>query len=408
MIDTAIAMSPADTTPAAGAGAAQKSQPDGVGFGAVLDSKIKDEQSQTQDASSGREQKIEGQPDKPSPENRPDDDVAVGQASQAAGSQVASTAQSAGQGPGADLVVESAAAKTTPQQMEALAGQTASKKAALQGLPTESNAQEMQPDVDTDADSLAAPQDKTDSESPKNLFAVKLDPRAAPQAKPVETQPPDVTVKPHVMAALTDETTTQGIKVSVSDGSAKTGGDSTQSSQSQPNAAFVIPTRTSFESVITGLDKASTPQSAEPSTTEIIDQVVQQIKLRQFQGQTDMTIKLNPAELGALRLHISQNADGMTSLIHASSDHVKGLLQANLPALTQALLDAGVKMEQVTVTSGTPYGWLMHDSGSGTERQKSNSGNSGGSPEASVNPAAISAATGGVALGGSVGYNWLA
>ena len=177
----------------------------------------------------------------------------------------------------------------------------------------------------------------------------------------------------------------------------------------------MIPGRTSFESVIRSLDATVPAQSADMPNTEtrirIIDQVVQEIRLRQFQGQTDITIKLNPAELGALRLHISQTANGLTSLIQASSDLVKGLLQANLPALTQALSDAGVKMDQVTVTSGTPYDSLMHDNASGTAYQqggKSGRHNTGGSSETDVNPALINVAMGGVTPGGSVGYSWLA
>ena len=285
-----------------------------------------------------------------------------------------------------------------------------------------------QPDTSTDALKQTQTQDRpagTDTAEPtKAQLSVKADVRAAAaatvtaQAKPVEAQPTDVTLKPHVVAALMDEMKSQVIKVDVSGGSGKPGGDSAGSSRSQTaaqDAVFVIPGRTSFESVIRSLDATAPAQSTDTPNTEtrirIIDQVVQEIRLRQFQGQTDITIKLNPAELGALRLHISQTANGLTSLIHASSDNVKGLLQANLPALTQALSDAGVKMDQVTVTSPTSYDSLMHDNASGTAYQqdgKSGRHNTGGSSEMDVKGALINAAMGGVTPGGSARYSWLA
>jgi len=262
---------------------------------------------------------------------------------------------------------------------------------------------------------------KAEAQSPKDLLGTKIDPQVAntaAQTKPVETQPQDVTIKPQVTAALRDEMTTLVVKAGISDGSSRMGGDlkgSTQNQTADQGAAFAIPGRTSFESVIRGLETTSTPQTVNTPQTEtytrVIDQVVQEIRLRLFQGQTDMTVKLNPAELGALRLHVSQTADGMTSQIQASSDHVKGLLQANLPTLIQSLSDAGLKMEHVTVTSGPSYNSLMHDHAPGTAYQqgnKSHQDNSKGSRDTGLDPAMINAAMDGVAPGGSVGYSWLA
>ena len=106
----------------------------------------------------------------------------------------------------------------------------------------------------------------------------------------------------------------------------------------------------------------ATPEKAQafvgPSTdarveqhVRIIDQVVRDVKLYRLEGRSDILVRLNPPELGALRVHITQDAGGMHSYIHASSEHVRGLLQAHLPVLTDALAEAGLKMDSVSISS---------------------------------------------------------
>lgn len=170
----------------------------------------------------------------------------------------------------------------------------------------------------------------------------------------------------------------------------------------------------SSDLMVKGLDATQKPEAPTSSNTElqtkIIDQLVREVKLRQFQGQSDLMVKLNPPELGQIRLHITQTANGLTTQINASSEVVRGLLQAHIPALTNALADAGLRMDQVSVTSETSFDSLMQDNTSDTayqQRNKTRQQHSDKGQDMTVHPAMINAASG-FGAAGSIGYSWLA
>lgn len=103
----------------------------------------------------------------------------------------------------------------------------------------------------------------------------------------------------------------------------------------------------------------------QPARTElharVIDQVVKEVRLHTVDGHSNVVVKLNPPELGSLRLQISQDSTGLTSQIQASTEQVGRLLQAHVPALVDALADAGLKLDSVTISSGPSFGALAQD-----------------------------------------------
>lgn len=92
---------------------------------------------------------------------------------------------------------------------------------------------------------------------------------------------------------------------------------------------------------------------------QVIDQVVKEIRLHRLPERSDLVVKLNPPELGTLRVHITQDANGIYSQIQASNEQVKNLLQAHLPMLTNALADVGLRMDSVSVTSDAAFSTFL-------------------------------------------------
>ena len=167
----------------------------------------------------------------------------------------------------------------------------------------------------------------------------------------------------------------------------------------------------SFVREATPAAQASTEAAAPEVSQRIIDQVVREVTLRQFDGKSDLVVKLNPPELGALRVQITAGADGMTSQISASSNQVKGLIQAHLPALMTALSEAGVRMDQVSVSSGYSFDSMMQDAAYSSAQQRNNGSNhrSNGEQAYAVETGFMPiAAASAAAINGSAGYNWLA
>lgn len=141
----------------------------------------------------------------------------------------------------------------------------------------------------------------------------------------------------------------------------------------------------------------------------VIDQVVREVKLRRFDQGGEIIMRLDPPELGTMRVRITQDAGIMTGHISASSDQVKGLLQAHLSTLVDALSEAGVKMDSVSVSTGMPSGTPNHDGAAGSFQ-----GNFNGSRRrftasgASASAGALTGAAGAFTTNNNVGYSWLA
>lgn len=104
-------------------------------------------------------------------------------------------------------------------------------------------------------------------------------------------------------------------------------------------------------------------QNAASSETHvrIIDQVVQQVRLQQSDGAADLTIRLNPPDLGQLQLRVTRDASGVFTHIEASNNRVQGLLEAHMPLLMDSLTQAGVRMDSVSVSTSTAFGAFGQD-----------------------------------------------
>jgi len=187
-------------------------------------------------------------------------------------------------------------------------------------------------------------------------------------------------------------------------------GTDTSGSQNAYQSAASLATDSTVKQTNQTQAAQSTSQIDDSVHTRIIDQIVKEVKMIKLPQRTDLVVRLTPPELGSLRVQISQSANGMTAQIETSGDQVKSLLQAHLTALNQAFSDAGLKMDSVSVSSGTSFGSLMQDTAQGSAQQQysgqrryyGSSQDSGGSQNMinmPINSAAVDM---------NQGYSWLA
>ena len=188
-------------------------------------------------------------------------------------------------------------------------------------------------------------------------------PRAAPEALRVEQQTDSV-----VQAMRSQGAEPDAVEVAVSRTALETRSGGGDASGNTPAGGASVPASGSQFSAAMG----EATQAAEFPTNDsadqharIIDQVVREVRLHRFDDRSDLVVRLNPPELGVLRVRITQDAAGVSSHIQASSDHIRGLLQAHMPALVDALSDAGLKMDSVSVSSGSSFSALAHDAAHG-------------------------------------------
>ena len=91
---------------------------------------------------------------------------------------------------------------------------------------------------------------------------------------------------------------------------------------------------------------AGTPFMAEQ---EILDQVVQRLSLRSFQGGQRLTMDLQPAELGQVHLELIQEQDRIQVRLLAQSSEVQGVLERSLPQLQEALQQQGLRLDSIQI-----------------------------------------------------------
>ena len=116
------------------------------------------------------------------------------------------------------------------------------------------------------------------------------------------------------------------------------------------------------------------PVTRSTSDYNVTQQIVEQARLIQKAGSSEMVIKLNPEHLGELSLKVSVNGNGgVTATFHTDNAQVRAILETSMIQLKQQLNDQGLKVDSVEVQTGLQDGNLGDNPGSGAYQQGQNS-----------------------------------
>ena len=85
-------------------------------------------------------------------------------------------------------------------------------------------------------------------------------------------------------------------------------------------------------------------------TTELINQVVDNIRLNVSQNTTSIEMQLNPENLGRVYVHLSAKEGTVNAQFTATNEVVKEALEAQIVTLKENLNQAGVKVDAVEIT----------------------------------------------------------
>ncbi|MDH3346561.1 MAG: flagellar hook-length control protein FliK [Desulfobulbaceae bacterium] len=113
-------------------------------------------------------------------------------------------------------------------------------------------------------------------------------------------------------------------------------------------------TTTSFLSPLSGIDKTDSiiklPSGVTVSEHHIINQVAARITTNKSNNSSQLTLRLQPEELGELKLEIRMERDSIKAHIIAQNPHVQDILERNLPRLREALEQNGLHLEHIEVS----------------------------------------------------------
>jgi len=160
--------------------------------------------------------------------------------------------------------------------------------------------------------------------------------------------------------------------------------------------------------------RAVRPEPTDGVQTRIIDQVVRGISLHRAGERSDIVVKLNPPELGTLRVQVSRIAvddavGPMTAHIRAESSQVRGLLEAHMPLLMDSLARAGLQMDSVSVSVGSSFSAFAGSTHQHQQAQPdANGANRAAVGQRQAPMESVAAAESGWITSGQAGYSWLA
>jgi flagellar hook-length control protein FliK len=100
-----------------------------------------------------------------------------------------------------------------------------------------------------------------------------------------------------------------------------------------------------------------------PVADQLSGPITAHLRTRPTDGETELQIRLDPPELGAVKLKIVSTGGDVRAELHLSSDAVRRVVESQLPELRQRLEDAGVKVERFDLTSDSNSGTARDDRG---------------------------------------------
>lgn len=100
-------------------------------------------------------------------------------------------------------------------------------------------------------------------------------------------------------------------------------------------------------------DGLTTPQFSSylsADTVQIMEQIVQQMRVTISNEVTTMEMQMNPENLGKVYVNISSEEGVVNAQFHATNEVVKEALEAQISTLRESLNQAGVKVDAIEVT----------------------------------------------------------
>ncbi len=101
--------------------------------------------------------------------------------------------------------------------------------------------------------------------------------------------------------------------------------------------------------VVNIAEKTTAPQ-VNVKATEVIQQIMHQMKARIKSGATSMRLQLNPVELGGIEVQMTRNAEGVSVTFFAEQASTGHLLETQMNQLRQSLKDAGVQLTGLNIS----------------------------------------------------------
>lgn len=128
-------------------------------------------------------------------------------------------------------------------------------------------------------------------------------------------------------------------------------GKDTGADLSSSQAMFNNPLQNRVTVNETGFTQSTTAYTS--NTKEIMDQILNNIKIRITPNVDSLEMQLHPQSLGTVHVQLTNHAGEITALFHVQNEAVKTAVETQMLQLKEALNDQGVKVEAIEVSVDT-------------------------------------------------------
>ncbi len=134
----------------------------------------------------------------------------------------------------------------------------------------------------------------------------------------------------------------------------KTDSQKSASTGAQGNAnANVAAEKTSEQSEVFNIKETQKTEKTDAERNlkreEVIKQIINHVELKNFGSKSELTIKMNPEFLGAMKMRLLFEGDKVSAEFNTTSKEVREALEESTEELTNALAENGVKVGKINV-----------------------------------------------------------
>lgn len=190
---------------------------------------------------------------------------------------------------------------------------------------------------------------------PKDMmlnFAEQM--QQATESMPEQDELPQDTKGLETMPVIVEEETQQQSTGEENDsfGYAKDSMPDMTETVSQPSEIHQQAAATFTENLSQALEKVSNAEelSEVRTMTQIVEQVVRQVRIRVMPMTTSMELQLNPASLGRVNLTVATTGGIATATMIVENQMAKNALESQMMTLKETFAEQGLKVEEVEVT----------------------------------------------------------
>lgn len=116
---------------------------------------------------------------------------------------------------------------------------------------------------------------------------------------------------------------------------------------------FENPILQAIHDAVSQVDETAVPGNEQVRATEIIDQIVEQVRVNMNQDTTSMELQLYPEHLGKIQINVVSKDGIMTARIVAETEAAKQAIEGGLTNLKEAMQHQNLKVEAIEVMVST-------------------------------------------------------